>query len=803
MSNGYPPFQSPSPDEIYQKVKVALYDWPKNDKFTSPSYSWTKDSKCSNETPDELKALVSTLLRVRAEERPDPDMIVQHAFFSMHGGIAIPLSLDKECVHYKPSWLEKSRPYGDVMSLEHPHTSAVSFSKECGLGDGLKDLVGEDLNISVYRACVAEEKRKCTPVVPLPEGTVYSSYPVSHTWPTVIRAKAGHLSIASIGSMSHAAQLRAQSCIGNAPTRPKARTRAQVDDVGPNPDRFSVVSRDTIDDLQIAGIPDMETASTSSRGTVTDTEAQHLIPKPSQAELKPPQVEPKPPQAEPKPSQAESEPPRVKPTLSRVTRSVATRALNKALPAVKEAARRQAMKHEESTLAAAVAMEMAGAANIKKDLVSGSLPLLARKERLYHIVKPKFLDQSTQPLSFLIGQDESAQSLPGTKPEEVKKNLSSLQSNLSSILEKESVDLQASGSMKHPIPDAQHAFTAHFLGKDPNPQRRPVVVKWVDYTNKFGIGYVLANGTVGCAFKSMEGNPPVCVVVPGAEQHLKNRKYTAYTERHQIVPKDGAAIEFFENCGNEGIKRVLVSPEEYQIEDKPGRKVKPDEKVEALKPDINKHDAAKRNTLNLWSKFAKYMTQASGNKEDSASSLGSVDKQDNTDHVDPDETSIFVKFYQRLGNVGIWGFGDGSFQFNFPDHTKLVLSNDGLYLDFYHLSANSAKTLRDSGALETWALDDRSVLSYPTDTFVNILSKKAGRRLREILDMNELVPKLSWIFDVVVDWNECGGLGCLDQPRKYTWEGLRDGGPQKLVWVSIGACGGDKHGWYCETRDED
>lgn len=39
------------------------------------------------------------------------------------------------------------------------------------------------------------------------------------------------------------------------------------------------------------------------------------------------------------------------------------------------------------------------------------------------------------------------------------------------------------------------------------------VIKWVDYTNRYGIGYVLDDGSVGCVFKSGNGQPASGVVM--------------------------------------------------------------------------------------------------------------------------------------------------------------------------------------------------------------------------------------------------------------------------------------------------
>src|SRR5277367_6467370 len=68
MLTGRPPFQSTTQEEIYRKAREREYDWPKLD--TSENYI------CQ-----EAKALVSVLLQ-SPEDRPDPDTIVQHPFFS-------------------------------------------------------------------------------------------------------------------------------------------------------------------------------------------------------------------------------------------------------------------------------------------------------------------------------------------------------------------------------------------------------------------------------------------------------------------------------------------------------------------------------------------------------------------------------------------------------------------------------------------------------------------------------------------------------------------------------------------------
>ena len=75
LLTGYPPFSDKVQEEIYRKVKSLDYTWPINTR---------------NEYPEEAKDLVKSLLKTNADERPEPDQIVAHRFFSMHGGNAIP-----------------------------------------------------------------------------------------------------------------------------------------------------------------------------------------------------------------------------------------------------------------------------------------------------------------------------------------------------------------------------------------------------------------------------------------------------------------------------------------------------------------------------------------------------------------------------------------------------------------------------------------------------------------------------------------------------------------------------------------
>ena len=163
-------------------------------------------------------------------------------------------------------------------------------------------------------------------------------------------------------------------------------------------------------------------------------------------------------------------------------------------------------------------------------------------------------------------------------------------------------------------------IAAALAGKRPTPKRRykpsslPFVAKWVDYARKHGVGYVLEDGTIGCLFNATSKHPVTHAVVRDGYQHL------------QVVGKDmdlihGVPIEHWvHNTKNELIKGGIA-------------------------PD------RKRTTAVLWAKFGKYMCAQLGESQVQGETI-----------VDAGGNTVFPRFYQRLGAVGVWGFSDGSLQ---------------------------------------------------------------------------------------------------------------------------------------------
>ncbi|KAH7035365.1 kinase-like domain-containing protein [Microdochium trichocladiopsis] len=394
------------------------------------------------------------------------------------------------------------------------------------------------------------------------------------------------------------------------------------------------------------------------------------------------------------------------------------------------------------------------------------------------------------PLGTLFGPDERRMSVPTTKPDIVLERLSRLQAELERALNSRSMAV---------------------MGKSPPPSSPHIVVKWVDYSNKFGLGYILNDGGVGCVLRSIPGSarggktvtlPPSCILVREAEQHCARRHDPGYPDRHQIVPMANS-VQFYENNGAGGISTVFVNPSQFRItinEDGTPSKV-------PVGRDI--YDYRKRELLILWKKFANYM-MAYGRDQEVSEDSGSIHAP-KTDAVQSMPPSDVVTFYQRIGDVGCWVFADGHSQFNFPDHTKIVLDAEGTWCHFWHLPQEAAEKLAATGELDESALDDRAVLSYPLQTLLNFATKPAVRPVRnttrkrpEINPMLQGIPaanhfrqKIEFIRGIIREWVMNGGIGNSRMSREHRqqWTGCREtvhSGPSKHVWVTIGARWGDE-----------
>jgi hypothetical protein len=242
----------------------------------------------------------------------------------------------------------------------------------------------------------------------------------------------------------------------------------------------------------------------------------------------------------------------------------------------------------------------------------------------------------------LFSPSEYQEVVPGTRPDVVLDRLRKLQAELERALNSRSMAILSSRE------------------KTPSPPQ--IVVKWVDYTNKFGLGYILNDGSVGCILRSIPAQdgsksgmlPPACLLVHGAERHCQRKDEPGYRDRHQIVPMN-EGIYFYENNGEDGISRVRVAPESFVVP------LNPDGTVGKLSAGKDIYDHRKRERIVLWKKFANYMItygremEGPGQTEDAPMRVPTI-----TDLASA--PSDVVTFYQRFGDVGCWMFCDGHMQ---------------------------------------------------------------------------------------------------------------------------------------------
>jgi hypothetical protein len=154
-------------------------------------------------------------------------------------------------------------------------------------------------------------------------------------------------------------------------------------------------------------------------------------------------------------------------------------------------------------------------------------------------------------------------------------------------------------------------------------------------------------------------------------------------------------------------------------------------------------------------------------------------------------------------------------QFNFPDHTKIVIDSTGGWCHFWHLPKDAADRLAKTGTIGAAALDDRAMLSYPLQTLLNFQTKPSTSsrptrtsttrkrpeidpELQGIPAANDFRRKITFIKNVVKEWVTNGGMGNSDMSRegRLRWKGFREtlnsSAPQKHVWVTVGARWGDQ-----------
>lgn len=686
MFTSKPPFQSSTTDEIYRRARERDYEWPVND--------------ATRYISDEAKDLVAIMLE-DAEQRPEPDAIIQHPFFAI-GYTPRESEMSSRLREVAP---DRQEFYGRLPSAMRTQSvrNFKELCRECCIGSLAHVQV---LHTQIWKEMAAEEKAGLTPVIPLAEDIVYTPFDDWIKEQQQLRLKQSASAPPSVAPtaapektsllrqppQSFAAQQRAQN-------RPPAAPSARPISTEPLSQSTRVRSR-----TDLLGARSKE-ASDSIRS--------------------------------------------VRPSI------------RTALPSVRSAPNIHVVERS-ATLTATLSASS-----------SASLSHSRHNSDSIHTAT-------------LFSPLEKPSQVTGTNPDVILERLRRLETELERALNSRSMAIISSRTV---TPAPPH-----------------IVVKWVDYTNKFGLGYILNDGGVGCILRDIpttEGSktallPPAGVFIRGAERHILRRQDESYTDRNQPVPMS-QSITFFENKGEAGLTEVSLSPEQFRVA------VNEDGTAGKMNPGRDIYQHRKRERIILWKKFANYMI-AYG-RDEAIAEEPAVKSQKAT-------PSELVTFYQRFGDVGCWAFCDGHLQFNFPDHTKIVLDATGTWCHFWHLPQDAAERLAETGTIGAAALDDRATLSYPLQTLLNFhhqSSSASGNPTRSTRRRPEIDPelqgipaandfrrKIDFIKTVVKEWVANGGLGnsSMAREQRLRWRGHRETihstAPQKHVWVTIGSRWGDQ-----------
>ncbi|RMZ87627.1 hypothetical protein DV736_g5149, partial [Chaetothyriales sp. CBS 134916] len=728
---GTPPFQSKTQQEIYAKLKTLEYEW---------------KIDCKNYIPHQAKTLVASCLNLVSADRPEMDDLVEHDFFTM-GVVAD--TLDSSCLKHKPDWLLSADPRGDNVRPGHGITHSQAC-KAAGVGrtpgGSPRPGVGGKCDISTLVEIEAENVHGTAPTIPLPEGILYNAF---------TQAQAGW-----IDHQKHAIQ----------PAKPR--------------------SRKPVYDTATATQP-MSIAHTNARSmpSFAAQQRQEALP----ARILNRQVKQTLPTIDAAPSSSEE------PTATiaaggllraRPVRAASTRT-TRSTTAQKVRSETVRMVPKSNSVPAAIdALEQSAAnkapippsptarpksAQSDKPNLRALLPTSANAQHTYdlrsdpkaRLPHPSYTNVGSNPR--LICPTDSLSLLPATSADAILLQLHDLHTKLG---------IRQSHQSSSPFSSRRaRARTAY-----------PRVEKWVDYSSKHGIAYILTDGTLGMVIKSSSDNarPSACVVVRNARKHTIQRARGTVT---QLIPQGPTAkdVEFYEQSDlSKDMTKCTVPAAAFNIDEQ--RYGTLTAATNAAQSAMSASLAEKFRELVLLDKFGKYMHK----RHDDTEVDTTTDKQ-------PATSEHFVHFYQRVGNVGVWRFADGGLQFNFPDHTKLTIYLDrtprvNAYLvDLIYLEPSDALDLAKSGRLTTEALERRNTITLPLS---DIATDHIKRAEADIVLSNQVKQKLLWIRAVIGCWCKEGGVGRLGDER-LGWSGLqerREPAQTKLAWVTVGRAGGDGDG---------
>ncbi|KAK5134643.1 hypothetical protein LTR08_006299 [Meristemomyces frigidus] len=766
LAVGKAPFHASTKEEIYKKLKSGTYTWPEL-------------SATTNQSAD-LRDLVASLL-VPEEQRPPPDQIVSQPFFKI---AFVPSSIPSSAREKAPTWPEVSIPSAETVRRGYSDTW-YALCKESGVGEVAEGkafrLNGGKRVKSIVYDMAQEAQLGRQPTMPIPKDVVYVSTVSSWDSPSTSEGERSqeerrpqsrtrglkqmsHNEVAATRPDVAARKAKDAQLMPPPPTRPPSRpgrvgtvrraARTISEETAEWRGPVRIASDEPVPALRVSKTRPAPTTATATLKETNSSSSSAARSARSQQSYESDAEKPKRtgtvkrgadaslarrPRAASRPATTEERP--ISPELPRP------------LATLDELARVSPIKRSRRKAAEAEVIEILSdpepvATAIKPApaaYVSMPPPAAPSRKRVpapepattypapaaLSLPPPPAMSHKRLPVPRRTNKDTNT--LAGTDPATVLERLTVFHANLASAL--------ADRTPASSAPSSQREA-----------ESLPFVSRWVDYSRKHGVGYVMSDGTVGCIINASAKNrtPVTHLVVRNGQHHLS--RVGKNFEHIDSVP-----LEILEDRGDEGVARKVYKGLGSVREG----------------PLVGEQD--RRRTLGvLWVKFGRYMCQSLDGEE------ADIGRKDGN----------FVRFYQRIGNVGIWGFGDGCLQVHFPDHTKLVLSASGTHISATCISPEAAAYLASHSDLLPHHVSSREVHADG----IQALLHESGRVRARIVQANALVEKLEFVSQVVGQWIEEGGIGrlCEEGGGKLYWEGLcvKDGA-RKVDRVTVGRFGGD------------
>ncbi|KAI9687121.1 MAG: Cell cycle serine/threonine-protein kinase cdc5/MSD2 [Bathelium mastoideum] len=775
LAVGKAPFHASTKEEIYKRLKSRDYNWPELDNHR-------------NDISNDLRDLVASVL-VEESERPSPDAIVSHDFFKI---AFVPDQLSQTCITKPPKWTQNRPPSKETLERGYSETWYVLCSQS-GVGEYEPGktfaLNGGKKVRNIVRECEKEVIAGRQPVVPIPPDMIYVPFPNRYDWFAKTK-ELSEITEEKEPSMDEGRCLKEIS--PNAAARekkPREMTKSRAELMKPAPP-----------------MPPPPTIWVDAEPEPTQ---------PAKATQRRMQAQPRRPVSRKQPSD-EAYPairPRSQPETCRPVRNGSVRVAGPAQTlARKPRATRAISKTLEGHVTPPTPIEI-------HDDNPPKMPHPTQKvggksenkppPKPASVAEPKPEPKATEPKAT---QDSS--SITGTDPSAVLSRLATFRDNLAHALKATATASKA--------PAMAHKTRTH---SEEAAQNLPFVTKWVDYSRKHGVGYVLQSGVIGCIMNGSvttapeseangvrEKSMPVShVFVRNGQQYLSelpnSKDVTTITgkemqERLQRIP-----FEFYEDMGtidknsSQGLLQSNLIRERRRehglLWGKFGRYM-----ISSLGASDTQTLPSITNTNNTTTSTHSHdcsepsAATSSSNKDSAPPSSQQQPQQLPSPH--PHDTD-FVRFYQRLGNVGTWAFASGALQFNFPDHTKLVLSPRATAVSLTHLSVPAARHLRAQRELPQRHIRQRDTLACGTEALLRGTAIGADgelRRFGDVVRANAVREKLEFVGRVVEGWIKGQGLGRVgegEDVRDVFWDGqMAVEAGKKLEWVTVGRFGGDE-----------